>query len=190
MSKVEQEIEKTLKSFMQEVYSDVGSNVGVFARALLTEAIANREMAPNKHNFTGNLLGSIVVCVYEDNKPFIAYYPAQYGIKAIRFKMTAPRSYGFKRDYEGTESHYDPEIETNEGWGEDDAKEFFQEYNPGSKTKFCIVVAYTTEYASFVEAARHTTGFTNTYWWAKYKGRNILHLPWTASEPDTSFAPF
>lgn len=190
MSKVEQEIESAMKSFMQEAYADVSSRVGVFARALLTEAIANREMAPNKHNFTGNLLNSIVVCVYEDNKPQTAYYPAQYGIKAIRFKMTAPRSYGFKRDYEGTESHYDPEIETNEGWGEEDAKEFFQEYNPGSRAKYCIVVAYTTEYASFVEAVRHTTGFTDTYWWAKFKGKNILRLPWTDTEPDTSFAPF
>lgn len=191
MSKVEEEIESAMKAFMHEVYDDVRERVGVYARALIAEAVANRQSAPRKHNFTGNLLNSIVVCVYEQGRPWVAYYPSQYGIvKAIRFKMTRPRKYHFKRDYDGDESTYKAEIETNQGWGVDDAREFFEEFRPSSTAKYCIVVAYPTEYASFVESYRHTTGFVGTYTWAKHNGWNILQLPWTDEAPSSDSAPF
>lgn len=191
MSKVEQDIEQALREFKKGILDDVDTRVGIFARAIITQAIIERQTAPGKHNFTGNLLNSIVVCVYKDGSPMIAYYPSQYGTaKAIRFKMTSPRHYHFKKDYDGDESTYDPQIGTNQGWGEDDAREFFGEYNPGSKAKFYIVIAYPTEYASFVEAYRHTTGFAGTYAWAKHNGWNILQLPWTDEAPSADFAPF
>lgn len=193
MSKVEQEIEQAMKEWKQEIYDRVDNKVRSFAMAIISQAIIERQTAPGKHNFTGNLLNSIVVCVYKDGQPDMAFYPSQYGVtKAIRFKMTNHRHYHFKKDYDGEESDYDPQIATNQGWGEDDARNFFREYNPGNGAKYYIVVAYPTEYASFVEAFRHTTGFTGTYTWTKHNGWKILQLPWTDSAPEQSsnFAPF
>lgn len=123
--------------------------------------------------------------------PEIAYYPSDYGVaKAIRFKMTAPKVYHFNRDYDGAESSYEARTETNQGWGEDDARNFFREYNPGNKAKYCIVVAYTTEYASFVDSFRHTTGFVGTYSYAKHNGWRILKLLATDTAPTQTQTPF
>lgn len=177
MSRVDKEIADALKDFQKDIYGQVRQKVYVFARDLVVQAIVERQNYPGKHNFTGNLINSITVCVYEDGKPDVAYYGGQYVPQAIRFKMTAPRHYHFTHDYDGDESNYDPEVKTNEGWGVDDAREFFQEYRPQRNSKFCIVVAYPTEYANFVENLRHTTGFTGTYMYARKWGVRMLSLP-------------
>lgn len=176
MSKVEEEIEKAMKEWHEDVLESVYTKVYHYAFTLLTEALVNRQTAPGKHNYTGNLLNSIVVCVYKDGNPDIAYFASGEVKGAIRAKMTAPKHYHFEVDYEGTESEYDPSVVTDEGLGAQDAKDFFSEYRPENKDKFTIVVAYTTEYASWVENARHTAGFAYTYSFAKKTAKHFLGL--------------
>lgn len=177
MSRISTQIGEALKEYQQGIYERVERQVGVFARDLIVEAIIERKTIPGAHDFTGNLINSIVVCVYKDGVPQTAYYPSQYGVpKAIRFKMTAPKTYHFKKDYSGEESSYTARIKTNEGWGEDDARDFFNSFNPGRQAKFYIVVAYTAEYASFAEGLRRTAGFTATYDYAKRTGWQVLGL--------------
>lgn len=192
MSKIEDEIENAYAGFRKEIDEFVSGQVYVFARDLVTQAIIERQSAPGSHNFTGNLLNSIVVCVYKNGAPEVAYYPSEYGVaKAIRFKMSGPKVYHFKHDYDGDESSYEAMTKTNQGWGEDDARNFFREYNPGNKSRYCIVVAYTTEYASFVDSYRHTTGFTGTYSYAKHNGWRILKLLATNEAPtEGMWTPF
>lgn len=177
MSKIEQEIEKAMKAFHEDIIADVYYKVHHYAYALMVEAIANRYNAPESHNFTGNLLNSIVVCVYRDGNPDIAYFASGELRGAIRAKMTAPKHYRFKVDYDGAASEYDADIETDKGYGAQDAKNFFSEYRPAGKDKFDIVVAYTTEYAAWVESKRHTVGFVNTYSFAKHTAKGYLKLP-------------
>ena len=51
----------------------------------------------------------------------------------------------------------------NGGWGEDDARNFFQSYVPQGKNLFDIVVAYPVEYGKWVEAKRASTGILQAY---------------------------
>lgn len=195
MSRIEQEVAAAFKEWKAEQEQNVDGQVMVFAWTLASQAITERQKAPGKHNFTGNLLNSIAVCIYKDGAPDRLCIAGEwYRIpKATHKKMTAPKKYHFKQDYDGAESNYKPEIETNQGWGVDDAREFFRSFNPGNKAKYWIVVAYPTEYASFVEQARHTTGIYGVHYYAKKRGWRILGLPWTygpSSESTLEEAPF
>ena len=44
-----------------------------WCRNILDAAIKARQKNPQAHNFTGNLLNSIVVCLYKNGRPIIAY---------------------------------------------------------------------------------------------------------------------
>lgn len=178
MSKVEDEIRKALESYHKEILFSVGSRVYNAAMSLRDDAVVNREAAFGKHDFTGNLLNSIVVAVYKDGEPDRAYFASGMVKGSIQAKMTAPKTYHFKVDYEEDESDYQADVETNRGRGEEDARRFFEEYRPQFKDAYTIVFAYTTEYASFVENLRHTTGFYVTYSNAK-RLKNVLRLPRT-----------
>lgn len=145
---------------------------------ILDAAIKARQRNPKAHNFTGNLLNSIVVCLYKNREPVIAYYASDIVPEAIMPKMRKRqrKRVFFKKDYDGQESAYLPTVDTNGGWGKDDAQEFFETYQPKGNNLFDVVVAYTTEYADFVEVQRGTAGILNAYAYAERTGRTFMRL--------------
>ena len=154
-----------IADYKTAIYNEIEKRCRKFCTDLCQEAIKARQNADGAHNFTGNLLNSIVVCLYKNKQPINAYYAAQYVPKAIQVKMRQRKrkSYRFNPDYDGEKSHYLPTVQTNGGWGEDDARNFFQNYRPQSTNMFDIVVAYPVEYGNWVEMRRGTTGILQTY---------------------------
>lgn len=154
-----------IADYKTAIYNEIEKRCRKFCTDLCQEAIKARRNTEGAHNFTGNLLNSIVVCLYKNREPINAYYAAQYVPKAIQVKMRARtrKSYRFNPDYDGEKSHYLPTVQTNGGWGEDDARNFFQNYRPQSTNLFDIVVAYPVEYGNWVEMRRGTTGIMQTY---------------------------
>lgn len=179
-------VERAIKDYTKKMYDEIQKRCDSYCGELLSSAITERiKMRPYAHDFTGNLLNSIVVCLYREQKPVRAYYAFETIDNATHQKMTFPRTYVFKDDYMRTASKYKmskkglvpAEVQTNQGLGEDDAIRFFQQYRPSGHNIFDIVVAYTTEYASFVESVRHTVGFMKAYDYADKVGVQFLGLP-------------
>lgn len=129
------------------------------------------------HNFTGNLITSIVVCLYKKKKPLAAFFAEDYLKEAIDGKMTAGGTYFFRTDYDDeNETKYTPSVETDMGYGKKDAIRFFRSYKPTGNNLFDIVVAYPVEYASFVERERQATGILRTYDYASWVGVEVFEL--------------
>lgn len=125
------------------------------------------------HNYTGNLINSIViVLVRRRDNARVPYYAADYLNKpAIARKMSARTTKGgktknwvkFNPDWEGGNwSKYKPEVETNRGYGVTDAQNFAMQYMPTLQADYVVCLAYTTEYANWVEQQRKTTGYLDT----------------------------
>lgn len=171
-------VHNAIANYRKQIFDEVEIRCRKFCTELCQEAIRARLSAEGAHNFTGNLLNSIVVCLYREKEPINAYYAAQYEPKAIQVKMRqrARKHYRFNPDYDGEKSHYLPEVQTNGGWGEDDARNFFQSYVPRGKNLFDIVVAYPVEYGKWVEQKRATTGILQTYSYAENVGVTFLKL--------------
>ena len=171
-------IRNSIAKYRTDIVDDVEKRCRKFCSDLCQQAINARKSAPGAHNFTGNLLNSIVVCLYREKEPIDAYYAAQYVPKAIRVKMRArkKRGYRFNPDYDGAKSRYLPTVDTNGGWGVDDARNFFQSYSPPGKNLFDIVVVYPVEYANWIEAERGTTGIIRAYAWTVQAGVQYLKL--------------
>lgn len=175
-------IEEFVNAAWKEHYKDVvepfvEKNIMEAAQKLVEEAVRNRESVVGKHNFTGNLLESIVACVYKDGQPMWAFYASDEVRNAVYVKMTKGKDRHFLVDYEGDESDFKPNIETDQGLGRKDAIRFFETYKPDTKAAYHIVLAYPVEYATYVEQARGTVGFAMTYSYAKKNGRELLQLP-------------
>ena len=145
---------------------------------ILDAAIMARQRNPRAHNFTGNLLNSIVVCLYKNRQPVMAWYAHDRVPEAImpKMKKRLRKRIFFKRDYDGESSAYLPTVETNGGWGYEDAQEFFESYTPKGNHLFDIVVAYPVEYANWVQMQRATTGILNTWQFAERTGRTFMRL--------------
>lgn len=171
-------IRKAFADYRKEIFNEVEIRCRKFCTDLCQEAIRARQESDGAHNFTGNLINSIVVCLYKNKEPINAYYAAQYVPKAIQVKMRyrKRKSYRFNPDYDGEKSHYLPTVQTNGGWGEDDARRFFQSFVPGGKNLFDIIVAYPVEYGKWVEMKRGTTGILRTYEHAGQVGVTYLKL--------------
>ncbi len=171
-------IHKAIADYRTQIFDEVEKRCRKFCTDLCQEAIRDRQNAPGAHNYTGNLINSIVVCLYRDKEPINAYYAAQYVPKAIQVKMRQRKrkSYRFNPDYDGEKSNYLPEVQTNGGWGEDDARHFFQQYVPQGKNLFDIVVAYPVEYGKWIEMKRSTTGIMQAYSHADAVGVQYLKL--------------
>lgn len=174
-------IDKAFKDFEKQIENTTETRLQEYCKSILESAIKARESNPNAHDFTGNLLNSIVVCLYKRRKPVIAYYSSSNVAKAIRPKMSPLSSmdkrYAFNPDYSGRYgSTYKPTVTTNKGWGKDDAEEFFGSYVPQGNNMFDIVVAYTTEYANWIEIQRKTTGILQTEKYARRTGMTFMEL--------------
>ena len=169
-------VHSAISDFKKEIEDTVERNCKTFCRHLLQESIRGRESAPNKHDFTGNFLNSIVVCLYKKGVPVVAYYASNEVKSATIMKMTFPKKYSFKKDYEGVESHYAPKVKTDEGFGVDDAKMFFASYKPDGNNMFDVLVTYPVEYAAFIELKRGTSGFMQTLHYADRVGITFLQI--------------
>lgn len=171
-------VHEAIAGYKTAIFDEVEKLCRKFCTDLCQEAINARKNAPGAHNFTGNLINSIVVCLYRNREPINAYYAAQYVPKAIQVKMRqrTRKRYRFNPDYDGDKSHYLPTVQTNGGWGEDDARHFFQDYVPKGKNLFDIVVAYPVEYGNWVETQRSTTGILQSYAHAEAVGVTYLKL--------------
>ena len=154
------EAAKLVGAYKTVLMDEIERRCRSYCDQLCLRAIENRQSALGKHNFTGNLITSIMSCVYRERQPVYACYAGDSLPTPIQVKMTAPRHYHFEMDYEGGPSNYTARIKTNEGWGHDDAVNFFQSYRPRGKNLFDIIVAYPVEYAEFVTA---TTGILQTW---------------------------
>lgn len=157
------QVEDLLKGIQRQIEAGVDAKCAGIADRICDDAIRFRQTAPGKHNFTGNLINSIVAVVYRDRSPRYARYAAQLvGKPAIQCKMTAypgekPRRYRFELDWDGAKSQYDAEVVTDEGYGKDDAEAFVNGYRPSAQG-WVITVAYPVEYAPYIERERQTTG--------------------------------
>ena len=171
-------VREAIADYRNKIFDEVENRCRKFCSNLCQEAIKARKSAPGAHNFTGNLINSIVVCLYRNREPIDAYYAAQYVPKAIQVKMRfrKRKSYRFNPDYDGEKSHYPTPVQANGGWGVDDARHFFQEYTPKGKNLFDIVVAYPVEYGKWVEAKRASTGILQAYSHAEAVGVTYLKL--------------
>ena len=172
-----------VKSYWEYILKEVEEDCRKFCAALCMQAIKERKNAPNAHDFTGNLITSIVVCLYKNGIAQDAWYAAQYEPRAIRIKMRqrpVKKRYYFPTDYSGeNKTTYTPPSDSPQvkgRFGVDDAKEFFNSYKPKGKHAFDIVVAYPVEYAEWVEMKRSTTGYLQAYEWAKNVGVTYLEL--------------
>lgn len=160
----------------------------------MEQAIANRLMAKNAHNYTGNLLNSIAVVLLAAPKthcpPKTIYLSSRDGhiAKAIQPKMTEPYYYewreGFRRthDYDYRQSGFGPRVETDETYASKGAEEWAQRLPPlkhNSENVFEIHVGYNVEYMQWVldfwGAGKDSTGFWKTRQFAIKQMRHFFH---------------
>lgn len=178
-----QVLDRAFKEFGQKILKTTRSKMNQWCWQILESAVRARENDPKAHDFTGNLLNSIVVCLYENGKPYAPYFASDLVPSAIRPKMRRivlsnkrRIGYRFYPDYSGSNSVYIPTVDTNGGWGRQDAEEFFASYRPGGNNMFDIVVAYTVEYANWVQMQRQTTGILQTKDFTYRTGIKFLKL--------------
>lgn len=172
-------IQKAVENYKNQVIiPTMEAELKKWCSHILDAAIMARQRNPRAHNLTGNLLNSIVVCLYRNGDPVIAYFSSDIVPEAILPKMRKRlrKRVFFKRDYDGKESAYLPTIETNGGWGKDDAQEFFESYTPKGNNLFDVVVAYTVEYANWVQMERGTAGILQTLQYAERTGKQFMRL--------------
>lgn len=165
-----------MAKYHKRILDEVEKRCRAFCEDLCLKAVIAREKGSG-HNYTGNLLNSIVVCLYKNGSPREAWYSQDIVGPSIARKMSSPQHYVFKRDFDNQESEYNPQIVTDKGFGEQDAINFFRSYRPKGRNVFDIVVAYTVEYADWVEKERGTTGIFRTYDYASQMGFTFLKLP-------------
>ena len=166
-------VKRAFSEFYQEMNNRIYDELDKFCQNLLLEAvIANRRGAPGAHQFTGNLINSIVVIMFDKDGGIQTNYFAYDRLKnPIRREMSSRTTRGtvrknavhFSPDWQNTpESIYKPEVVTDRSLGPDDAKSFASSWTPTTGAPFEICVAYTSEYAGWVEEHRKTTGFVNS----------------------------
>lgn len=190
------EIEKAIDEYYKKdmtpvIYKDLAE----WCKSLIRYAVEERLHSIGGHNFTGNLINSIVVILYsKQQKKKEAYYSNTIsGKPAIMHEVSALNARGRLRaydihfrpgsrfpspDWSGTFSTLKASsiIPTDESMGFMDAVNFVRMWKPLTGKDFEVCVAYTSEYASFVEAERHTTGFLGTMNYAEYTAVNWIGL--------------
>ena len=149
------------------------------------------------HNFTGNLINSICVILYQSSKKQKTSFFASRdvpGLKpAIRRELSGLNSRGKQRknriffrpgsrfgdrDWSDQWSSLKAEtlIGTDESWGQTDALKFANSWIPTIKADFVICVAYTSEYADWVEMRNGTTGIVEMEAFAARTGVELIGL--------------
>lgn len=162
------DIQKAFDDFRKnEVNLEMSKQLSVCCQNILVKAIQYRLNLSHTlgHDYTGNLINSIVVILYDDGEISSVYAAGREGQirKPICRKMSArKKAYYYNNDWSGSKSSYRAEIPTNRGVADEDIAAFINSNTPAVSKGFCITVAYTVEYASWVELERGTTGYLNT----------------------------
>lgn len=169
-------INKAFNGYAQHIDKIVYSRLDKWCVEILRSAVLDRLHPLGGHNFTGNLINSICVLLYRKSTGTKTSYFAfdRAGIKPpIRRELsgiTARHRHRKNRvwlrpDWVGETSALKGSelIGTDGSWGQNDAQNFARWWIPRNPDNdFVICVAYTSEYASFVEHERGTTGILNT----------------------------
>lgn len=170
-------MEAALKNFTKKKLDDLEKKLLKFCEQTLDKAIQSRFDAPGAHNFTGNLVNSIVVGLWREGRLVQGFLPgSKNNVEMVkRKKMTAGVWYRYKIDYDTVPNTvFYGTVTTNQGKGRQDALNFLETFKPDPKAAFHIVVAYTTEYANWVETMRGTTGFMKTVEWIKMNTETLI----------------
>lgn len=163
----QKQLEQLSNQVRQTILDKSERTMDKIAREILDFAIHRRRTEPGAHNFTGNLINSIIVLLYKKGDLVSAYFAIdKLGKAPIQVKMTFPKRYGFSRDWDNASSTFTPSVETNEGWGYDDARDLASTYQSSRKNLFEIVVGYPVEYAEFAASGIQET----------YKDANVTML--------------
>lgn len=165
--------EKAFKDFENGVMrEEMTKQISLHCMNILISAIRNRLSLSHRvgHDYTGNLINSIVVVLYQDGEIADMWTAGSDGqVKKPKFrKMTArKRMYVYSNDYSNSSSRYRAEVPTNRGVADEDIENFLNTNTPSIQKGFCVTVAYTVEYAEWVEIERGTTGYLKTLHGAK-----------------------
>lgn len=176
-------VNKAFKGYAEHIDKVTYNALDKWCVDILRNACRFRMNQVGGHNFTGNLINSICVLLYRKSKGTVTSYFAydKAGLKLpIRRELSGLNSRGKQRknriffrpgsrfgdrDWMDQWSSLKPDtlIGTDESWGQNDAQRFAASWVPSTPDcDFVICVAYTSEYASFVEHERHTTGILET----------------------------
>ena len=167
-------IRKAFNGYAEHIDKVTYNALDKWCKDILRSAIQFRLREPEGHNFTGNLINSICVLLYRKSKGTKKSYFAYDSLKLpIRSELSGITARGkhrrnriwFRPDWSGEQSALKGSelIPTDKSWGQNDAVKFANEWTPrNSNCDFVICVAYTSEYASFVEHERNTTGILQT----------------------------
>ena len=170
--------------YIKKVNDIIYEKLKDFCKNLLLDAVVRNRMGnPNAHQFTGNLINSIVVILFRKDTATIDNFFAYDDLKnPVRREMSARTARGtarknaihFRPDWQGTpHSKYVPEVVTDESTGPQDAVSFASSWSPVTGKDFEICVAYTSEYAGWVEMYHQSTGFMNSL---NYTGKAMTSL--------------
>ena len=169
-------IDKAFKEFAQHIDKATYDALDKWCVEILRKAVFERLHPMGGHNFTGNLINSICVLLYRKSTGTVTTYYAfdKAGLKLpIRRELSGLNArrrqrknrISFHPDWSGENSKLKGSglIATDQSWGQNDAVQFAKSWMPRhANTDFVICVAYTAEYASFVEHERNTTGILQT----------------------------
>jgi len=163
------------------------------SKLLLDAVIENRRRNPEAHQFTGNLINSIVIILFRKDTGEQRNYYAYDRLKSpIRREMSARTRRGtmrknavhFRPDWQGRpHSMYLPEVVTDESLGPSDARAFAASWRPVTGKNFEICVAYTSEYGDWVETERQSTGYFNS---KRYASKAMVGIGFTKIGTKTS----
>lgn len=181
MNRNKEVVDKAFADYARHIDLIVYNQLDKWCSEIIRKAVFERLNPIGGHNFTGNLINSIVVLLYrKSNSTVSTYFASQTGLKpAIRRELSAitykgrrrrqkihfrPGSRFGDRDWSGQWSTLRPEnlIPTDESYGSTDAMRFANRWKPKVDADFVVCVAYTSEYATFVEQQRQTTGILET----------------------------
>jgi hypothetical protein len=169
-------INKAFKGFVQHIDKVTYNALDKWCVEILRKAVFERLHPMGGHNFTGNLINSICVLLYRKSTGTVTTYFAfdKAGLKLpIRRELSGLNArrrqrknrISFHPDWSGEDSRLRGSelIPTDQSWGQQDAVQFSKTWIPyNADSDFVICVAYTAEYASFVEHERNTTGILQT----------------------------
>lgn len=160
-------IKNAFKEFEMVMHGEIIKRLNLHCQNLLVSAIRNRLSLSHSegHDYTGNLINSIVVVLYQDGEIADIWSAGEQGqIRKPKFrKMSArKRMYVYSNDYSNVSSRYRAEVPTNRGMADEDVQNFLNTNTPSVQNGYCVTVAYTVEYAEWVEIERGTTGIEQT----------------------------
>ena len=183
-------IRNAFKEFKVQMEDEVFDVLDDACKNLLLDAvIRNRMWGDSKvmtpHQYTGNLINSIVIILFRKSTGeqinYFAYDrlrdPIQREMSGMTTRKTKRKKvYHFHPDWQNSpESWYLPEVATDRSTGPEDAKAFASAWHPQLGTEFEVCVAYTSEYAEWVHMEHRTVGIlaSKAYSWKMFKGKGF-----------------